>query len=311
MASFLSLDDFINNNIDIDFTLFFKKHPNKKFIYNDLKLNLTKINKISNNKFSAFGSKSLPNNVNYLLMKSFSKNENKYKYYVYVNNNKKEIESKKINQISSKYNKFNKLLSNFQILKDNFENKKIICFDIEAYEYNQNKLIELGFAILENNKVKSKHYIIEEYYNIRNGLEIEDNKDNFLFGKSEFKSLNDSLIELEAYINDCDIIIGSGISNDLLYLKKKNIIIEKEFIFDSFDFTFLLHENGLGLKNSLHYLKIPYKFLHNAGNDAFFNILQIKKMVKLIDLEKQINKLNLLKSKVELAKIEFDKKWLV
>ena len=81
--------------------------------------------------------------------------------------------------------------------------KKFLAFDIEVYEHDFSKALEIGYVIvrlspadgnLPNLEVTSrKHLIIEENLHYKNKDRVPDNRDGFIFGVSETLSMADAV----------------------------------------------------------------------------------------------------------------------
>jgi hypothetical protein len=85
------------------------------------------------------------------------------------------------------------------------DQKDILAFDIEVYEHDHSKVLEIGYVIVrfsaEKNHTENlpylevtcrKHLIIEENYRYSNGETCPDNRDGFALGESEIVSLADA-----------------------------------------------------------------------------------------------------------------------
>lgn len=223
----------------------------------------------------------------------------------------------KIKKLFKKNKCISLFLKDYDLIDENILNKKILCFDIEALESNQSKLIEFGLSLFMNDVISTNHYIVKEHYKLRNGKNVADNKDNFNFGKSIKLSLKESFEQTIYFINESDYIIGQGISNDFNYLNKinKNIKFNSNLkIIDTYYLSFYFNNGGLGLEKMLKDFKIEYKHLHNGGNDAYYNLVLFLKMLEVFKNEKE--KIDEIKKQViidneeyELEKELFLKKW--
>jgi DNA polymerase III epsilon subunit-like protein len=193
----------------------------------------------------------------------------------------------KINQSTNLIEKYKKLLE---------EGGNGLLFDIECNERNQRQILEIGFVKFnKKGEIQKRHLIVEENYNIRNGKYVEDNKDNFNYGKSERKSLNEILQIIEKELNESDFIIGHGISNDISFLNKGGLSVNyTKPILNSLKMTYFINKGAeLGIKRALENLDIKGDNLHNAGNDAVLNYEIIKEIIRNYDLK------NLLKEKLK------------
>lgn len=103
-----------------------------------------------------------------------------------------------------------------------------VSLDIEAYERDHSILLELGWTMYDgrNDQYMDQHYMMEPYRHLRNGRYVEDQRLNFGFGTSVWATLDQALGELAkdlAWATQRDggfVLVGHGLSSDLLYLKK-------------------------------------------------------------------------------------------
>eukprot|EP00833_Pecoramyces_ruminatium_P014267 jgi/Orpsp1_1/1188299/evm.model.d7180000063731.1 len=207
------------------------------------------------------------------------------------NNSQKHQMKPKENKENGKFKGFNKIIKSIQ--HNISVNKLYLCLDIEAYEQDQNILTEFGWCVFKSDGtiVKVKHYIVEENINSRNGKYVPDNKDNFLFGKSETQKLKKIEDELKKDIEKINYLVGHGVKSDLIYLKSinintskfetmKNSVIPEFGIIDTMDlYSGHFFTKGVNLEKSLTQLQIPFDKLHNAGNDAVFTMQVFQKII--------------------------------
>ena len=187
---------------------------------------------------------------------------------------KSKVKEKKNETIT--YKEYAKLIEGIR----NIDNNKLyLCLDIEAFEFDQKKLTEFGWCIFKKDGtiIKKKHTIVEEYVNLRNGKNVPDNKDNFLFGQSDTQKLEIVEEELKYDIENVNYLVGQGIKSDIRYLKSidvntskfttmKNQKIPEFGVIDTMDlFSGNFNTKGVSLEKSLIKLRIPYDKLHNAG----------------------------------------------
>lgn len=238
----------------------------------------------------------------------------KNKILFYENSKEYTKDKKHLGNLKEEIKNLQSIINLFEKHQETFFNKKVLCFDIEAYEDNQSKLTEFGITSLNNLQINTSHLIIEEHIDLRNGKYVEDNKDNFLFGKSKIISLDNAIKELLLNLNNSDLIIGHGISNDFKYLNKvSNGAIKRENfeVLDSFKLSKALNYNGLGLKKMLDNLNIEYSCLHNAGNDAHFNVKMVAQFLKEFDISICKNKQIETKDKLLNFEKDFNEKYFI
>lgn len=179
-------------------------------------------------------------------------------------------------------NKLNKALTGFE---------RSVFLDVEWYERSKNKVTEIGYTIVQNRMpVETKHIIIEEHIEVRNGKFVPDNKDNFNFGDSIVLPLEQALEMVRQDLSTCTSIIGHGIGGDITVLsrclgKQRHgevfSIFEHLTIIDTVKITVGMSDNGqrMGIKRCLDAFNIDHQHLHNAANDAYYNWMIANEMV--------------------------------
>lgn len=182
---------------------------------------------------------------------------------------------------------------------DIYNNKTIFSFDIEAYEKDNSLILEIGFSKFRKGEhIETQHLIIKEHLNIYNGHFVEDNKHNFLLGKSKIVSLEESLsILINELKNKENIIVGIGVRNDFKFIKShlllQEINQEKRLVDCGYFSPLYQKENTMGVKSFLKHFNIQHKYLHNAGNDAYYTALIFNEIHHSLQLRKDLeNKIN-------------------
>ncbi|KAG9663494.1 hypothetical protein KCU64_g1281, partial [Aureobasidium melanogenum] len=180
-----------------------------------------------------------------------------------------------------------------------------VCIDLEAFEFAQHKITEIGVSVLDSrhvigtdpgpdgknwlSKIDTRHILIAEHKHLVNKRFISGCPDKFNFGDSEvvpLKHVHKTLTQLfdnpsPNSIRASDrgsrnlIFVGHGLSNDTLYLTKlkfdpnaKGKIIHKV---DTQKFVGTKKQQ-VGLSKLLAGLGIEPENLHNAGNDAAYTM---------------------------------------
>ncbi|KAL2277666.1 hypothetical protein FJTKL_15259 [Diaporthe vaccinii] len=186
-----------------------------------------------------------------------------------------------------------------------------VCFDIETYEKNPGLVTELGFAILDTQKlvgvppgagardwfdlIQSRHIRIKEYSYMKNTEYVEGCPDSFMFGTSELIPLTEVLGVVEGIMSPKSesgglrkvVVVGHDVKQDVQYLKSLDFDVhEMENLLEIVD-NQKLHQhrskfyNGQSLCAVLAGLKISYRFLHNAGNDAVYTLQSLLRLAVL------------------------------
>lgn len=179
-----------------------------------------------------------------------------------------------------------------------------LSIDLEAFEYDQNKITEIGVSVLDTRnlagitpgthatswlaKIKTRHLRISEYKKLVNKRFIKGCPDNFNFGDSEFVQLNQIRNILTQIFNNPAgvqaptfdkrkiVLVGHGLSNDTNYLKALNFSPNASGnVVRSMDTQVLSGSTKrltLGLERVLRGLGADPVNLHNAGNDAAYTL---------------------------------------
>jgi hypothetical protein len=180
-----------------------------------------------------------------------------------------------------------------------------VCIDLEAYEFAQDKITEVGVSILDSrhvigtdpgsdgtewlSKITTRHLIIQEHKRLVNKRFVHGCPDKFNFGKSEIVPLNRVHATLTHLFDNPSpgsvlasdrgprklILVGHGLSNDTAYLNKlkfaphaKGNIIQD---IDTQKFAGTKKQT-VSLSRLMAGLGIDPENLHNAGNDAAYTL---------------------------------------
>ncbi|OUM63751.1 hypothetical protein PIROE2DRAFT_9691 [Piromyces sp. E2] len=182
--------------------------------------------------------------------------------------------------------------------------------DIPDYIKNNAPIETFGYVIFNKNGtvIKKKHYIVQEYLSFRNGNCVEDNKFNYNYGESEIKTLSEIKRLLRKDLDIVNYIVGQGIKNDIRDLQKIDVDLSmfKEMngtyetcgIIDTQDlFSGNFFEKPISLKRGLERFFIPYRNLHNAGNDAYYTMEYFLKLISKFNFNDNKNQ-KILKIKI-------------
>jgi hypothetical protein len=180
-----------------------------------------------------------------------------------------------------------------------------VCIDLEAYEFAQEKITEVGVSILDSrhvigtdpgpdgmewlSKITTRHLIIEEHKRLINKRFVHGCPDKFNFGKSEIVPLSRVHATLTHLFDNPSpgsvltsdrgprklILVGHGLSNDTAYLNKlkfdphaKGNIIQDV---DTQRFAGTKKQT-VSLSRLMAGLGVNPENLHNAGNDAAYTL---------------------------------------
>ncbi|KAG0201883.1 HIR complex subunit [Mortierella sp. GBA30] len=161
-----------------------------------------------------------------------------------------------------------------------------ISVDIESYEFEHSKILEIGWSIWDSgvHKFTDKHYAIQEYRHLKNGKYVADRRDRFLFGKTVWASLQDSIAAFQEALETASkrnseglfVLIAHDMSSDEGYLRKMGVEFPRGMIkFDTVEMNGArVGDSNIktGLGKLLDEVDIENYCLHNAGNDAHYTL---------------------------------------
>lgn len=133
-------------------------------------------------------------------------------------------------------------------------------------------------------KISAQHFVVKERSSdrYRNGNYVPDHRDFFCYGTSQVAALadirtiwKDLMTGLSgAFEDDPVYYVGHCISGDLNELKKMDFLVPELPIIDTEKMWRAMKKGGKGnLTFLLEAFCIPHAFLHNAGNDAYLNLM--------------------------------------
>lgn len=168
----------------------------------------------------------------------------------------------------------------------------LISLDIEAFEFDTNKITEIGISIYDPSKEAHSivpqfttiHILPRENLHLRNGRFVPDHKHEFLCGRSLVLSMKECTKFLESLFHHYtvtrkqagmgSVIVGHDVRGDLRWLRSMNVNIPDDVPVAD---TQMLYKCTTGQQASLTKLltvfKIPHSCMHNGANDAYFTLL--------------------------------------
>ena len=108
-------------------------------------------------------------------------------------------------------------------------------FDIEVYEHDSDKILEIGFIKFGVQPGATKehfHYIITDNLQYINDS-VKDNRDNFQFGESERLSLSEATTKFQEHIAKADSLVTHSGSNDEQFLLVHGVRLQGKQMFDT------------------------------------------------------------------------------
>lgn len=185
-----------------------------------------------------------------------------------------------------------------------FSDVVFLSVDLEAYEFAQDKITEIGVSVLDTrnlagiepgpnasawlSRIKTRHLRISEYKKLVNKRFITGCAEKFNFGTSEFIQLNQSRSVLAQIFNNPAgvqnpmsdkrriVLVGHGLKNDTDYLKILNFSPQETGTvirnIDTQNLAGSSKRDSVGLERVLRGLGADPVNLHNAGNDAAYTL---------------------------------------
>ncbi|KAJ4414407.1 hypothetical protein N0V85_003162 [Neurospora sp. IMI 360204] len=180
-----------------------------------------------------------------------------------------------------------------------------VAIDLEAYELDQSIITEVGLAILDTAKIsnvapgeggknwfdliEARHIRVKEFAWAQNSRHVQGRAEYFDFGESEFievakiASVLKETIEIESSAGGEGakhpvVLVFHDQSQDLKYIRMLGYdVASADNILEVVDtremYQYLSRSNNASkLSNLCGHLDIPWKNMHNAGNDAVFTL---------------------------------------
>jgi len=162
---------------------------------------------------------------------------------------------------------------------------KIFCLDIEIQTNNEKAFepTEFGFVYHADGQDFYEHYLIEEFYQLKVDSSLQK---KFKFGKTKLISYDGFVNMMSDYLDKSDMFLAHSVNSENYYLSRTGIslpycvdaVVDTQFLYKDYDKT---HIKPVSLIDMLTYLKIPFKDLHNSGNDAAYTWAAFKKIMDL------------------------------
>ena len=219
--------------------------------------------------------------------KSF-KNHGEYGAYQisFVQANNRRLVSEKRSEVAAHFEKAKRRL-------EESGEKLIVAFDLEVYEYDKDKVLEIGYVAVKlgtagaaPEMAEKCHLIIEENLELKNKDFVADNRDGFRFGSSETIAQEAGVERFRQAVEKCTFLVAHASRNDEAYLKKvgldlselKKEIMDTQQIEQHKEFAASRYESDRLYLRNLGRLLQNYavsheeKDLHNAGCDAYYTM---------------------------------------
>lgn len=181
----------------------------------------------------------------------------------------------------------------------------LVSCDAEWHEVTKKgekrKILEIGLTIIhssaiydvargEHSAITAHHLVIDDYYALRNGKRVPDNKDNFNFGESTRVNLDEAggmIADILEQLDDPIVLVAHGLPGDLSILKSLGIGSEwfgARLLDTACAFASLLSlTQSPSCERMLNHFDIGHYNMHNAGNDSWYTALAAIELILAFD----------------------------
>ncbi len=167
-----------------------------------------------------------------------------------------------------------------------------LAIDIEWYERDDRKILEVGLTRFTADRIVPKHIIIREYLDVVNQKYVPNKKDHFHHGQSETVLKVEAADIVRAELSKVEGVVVHGGEQDLTALKHIGVDVDRDTtVYDTQKmFSMMLgvrdrYKLGLVSEFMDHDLQDP----HNAGNDAFATAKSFIEMRAIIEAEQKLS----------------------
>ena len=169
----------------------------------------------------------------------------------------------------------------------------LLAIDLEWYEYNERKVLEVGLTrFTRQGRITARHIIIRDYLKVKNKRFVPNKKDHFHHGDSELLRKNEAATVVMEELSKVDgVVVHGGDDKDLLALKHIGLNVNPNtVVYD----TQKIFSMMLGVRVNLRLGRVSELFQHdlidphNAGNDAFATAKAFIGMCQVIEADKKI-----------------------
>jgi len=189
--------------------------------------------------------------------------------------------TQKKSELHRKNNKSKSFARNIENFKNELlKEQNILAFDLEFWEKDTSQVLEIGFSFFNTNTrtFVNKNLVILDNLDKVNGQYVPNNKYNFLHGETLFLKEKEAWSVFYSYAQKSNLFLGQNLSSDMSYLNETYKNKKKYDTLKMFNYYQYNYKHKVKLGTILSSLQIEYKFLHNAGNDAYYTIQAALKM---------------------------------
>ncbi|RCK65397.1 Good for full DBP5 activity protein 2 [Candida viswanathii] len=174
----------------------------------------------------------------------------------------------------------------------------LFALDVEAWELNTHVVTEIGIAIYDPRDQQVSlvpsttqiHIRIKENMDKVNGRYVPNHATNFIGDATYVMTQADAAMFTQSLVNyyfgkirltgyAC-YLVGHDLKGDLQWMNSLGVSFPLEYqVMDTNHLFRISHGNtNISLKRALLGVGIPYAYLHNAGNDAYYTLLLAMKL---------------------------------
>lgn len=193
------------------------------------------------------------------------------------------------------------------LLRD-FVHDKVVSIDFEFFikKDKSYEVTELGIAFNDNGKIQAFHFLIEEHHEKKKNQALQK---RFDFGKTEIIKEKQIPKYIEMAIKDAKYILFHEQREDYEILNQMKVQVPENVTVIDTQLSYKRYfrkkgslPNGETLEGLLSMFKVPYKNLHNAGNDAYMTLVLLQKMSAIqqhLSTNKEVEKTDTKRMKIK------------
>lgn len=188
------------------------------------------------------------------------------------------------NKLAKKRNSKAAARKHLQLIRDYYHSSHIVCIDVEAFEFKQSKLLEIGVAIKDpNGNFSVEHYIITDNEKYKNKKYVPNHREYFLYGQSRRVTLVEAIEQVRSALTNADCLVGHSVKGDIDFIKNHvdDIIVPPKIADTAYLGKCVLDQDKRtpSLGDLMNHYNIQCDRLHNAGNDAMVTLMVLDNMI--------------------------------
>jgi hypothetical protein len=180
------------------------------------------------------------------------------------------------------------------------EDKRIMSIDFE-FSNKKDLITEMGLTIKQGDNIMSTHYLIDTAYETKSDSSLQK---RFRFGQTEIITLDQMIDIVKSQLDLADYALFHDHKEDLRLFAIHGIWINDYPQLNILD-TQVIYGKQKPLQELLTEYEIDYtkKEMHNSGNDAYYTVKLLEKILNNSKQNQEIIEEVKIKSKIKLNKI--------